>query len=201
MEKNSIGNIHSIEIKGNPVVKSENSIFAESFYFNGLYDENLYKKFIKNTEKLIRNSIEYKNYIELLRTNLTALNLDNILSNITTDDAELEFHHYPFSLYEIVDIVTTARYIKDQKVTSFAIAKEVMELHYKNQIGLVPLSITNHELAHNGNLFISTKQVFGNYSVFISNFTNIIPTILKDRVKKIEELTEKDIPSDLGGLL
>lgn len=201
MDEKSIGNIHPIIIRGNPIIKSENSPFAESFYFDALYDENLYKRFIKNTEKLIRTSTEYNQYIELLRTNQLALNLDNILSNITNDDAKLEFHHYPFSLYDIVDIVTTSIFLEKQKVTTFAVAKKVMELHYKNYIGLVPLSITMHELAHTGDLFLSTKQIFGDYKSFMETFEAAVSSVIKEKIKKIEELSEMDLPSDAGGLL
>ena len=70
-----------------------------------------YKKFIGNIERLIRSSREYKKYIELLRTNLSALNLDNILSNITNADAELEFHHYPFTLYDVVDVMCSYKFL------------------------------------------------------------------------------------------
>ena len=52
---------------------------------------------------MIRTSLEYKTYIELLRTNILELNRDSIMSNITTADTSMEFHHYPFSLYEIVE--------------------------------------------------------------------------------------------------
>jgi hypothetical protein len=200
MEDNKLGNINFTEIQGNPVLKSDNSVFPESFYFSKFYEEKAYKKFISNIERLIRSSKEYKKYIELLRSNLSALNIDNILSNITNADAELEFHHYPLSLYEIVDIVCTSKFLNKEKFTSFSVAKEVMESHYINIIGLVPLTKTNHELAHNGDLFISKKQIFGDYSRFIDIYKNSVSADISNKISKMEELSDQNSPSDIRGI-
>jgi len=201
MEENKIGNIEFSEKNGNKIMKSENSPFAEGMYFTKFYEEKAYKKFITNIERLIRMSKEYKNYVEMLRTNLNALNVDNILSNITAADADLEFHHYPFTLYDIVDVVCINNFLDKKNFTSFSIAKEVMELHYKNLIGLVPLSKMNHELAHNGDLFLSSKQIFGEYTEFMKKYEKAVSAELKEKIKKMEEMSEKNLPSDVRGLL
>jgi hypothetical protein len=199
-EQNKLGNIEFTQQGNNPVVKSETSIFAESFYFKKVYDEQEFKKFILNTERLIRGSREYTGYVELLRTNLSQLNADNILSNITSADAELEFHHYPLSLYDIVEIVSVHSFLSGKDFNTFTLSKEIMESHYANTIGLVPLSKTNHELAHNGDLFISKKQIFGDYKKFIVKYKKGIAPDLIERIKKMEELSDKNIPSDLRRL-
>jgi hypothetical protein len=199
-EENKLGNIEYTDVNGNKVVKSETSAFAESFYFKKVYDEQEFKKFILNTERLIRGSREYFSYVELLRTNLSALNADNILSNVTNADAELEFHHYPLSLYDIVEAVSITSFLNGKDFNTFTLAKEVMDAHYKNTVGLVPLSKTNHELAHGGNLFISKKQVFGDYKKFISTYKKGLSPELIERIKKMEELSDKNIPSDLRRL-
>ena len=121
--KNSIGNIHPVEANGSFGIKSENSPFAESFYFEDFYDDKIVKKFIKNVEKLIRTSKEYKNYIENLRTNVLALNHDSILGNITTADVDLEFHHYPFTLYETVEVVMLDHFVNKKLFTSLKAKK------------------------------------------------------------------------------
>ncbi len=200
MEDNKIGNIVATQIEGNPVIKSENTVFAESFYFSKFYDDKEYKKFINSVEKLIRASKEYKTYVELLRTNLQGLNFDNILSNITNLDADMEFHHYPVTLYEIVDVVMTDKLLQKKQFTSFTVAKEVMELHYKNAIGLVPLTKMNHELAHSGDIFISKKQIFGDYREFLKRYERAVSASLNEKIKEMEELSEKNAPSDIQGL-
>jgi hypothetical protein len=200
MEDNKLGNINFTEVKGNPVIKSDESIFPESFYFSKFYEEKAYSKFIKNIERMIRSSKEYKKYIELLRSNVSALNFDNILSNITNADTELEFHHYPFTLYEVVDLVCVDKFIKKEKFTTFSITKEVMQMHYNNMVGLVPLTKTNHELAHNGDLFFSKKQVFGDYEQLVKRYDETLSVEIKEKLKRIDELTEQNSPSDVGGL-
>jgi hypothetical protein len=201
MEENKLGNINFTEINGNKVIKSENSPFAEGFHFSKFYDEKAYKKFITNVERLIRMSTEYKSYVELLHTNLNALNIDNILSNITLADAEIEFHHYPVTLFEVVDIIAINNFLNKKDFTSFSIAKEVMELHYKNLIGLVPLTKTNHDLAHSGNLFLSDKQVFGDYRLFVKKYDKAVSNELKEKIKQMEDFSAKNTPSDIKGLL
>jgi hypothetical protein len=200
MEDNKIGNIEAKQVDGNLVIKSENTAFAESFYFNKFYDDKEYKKFVQSTEKLIRMSKEYKTYVELLRTNLQGLNFDNILSNITNLDAEMEFHHYPVTLYEVVDIIMTDKLLSKKQFTSFTIAKEVMDLHYKNLIGLVPLTKMNHELAHSGDIFISKKQIFGRYNEFLKIYSKSVSASLNEKIKEMEELSDKNAPSDIQGL-
>jgi hypothetical protein len=201
MEENKLGNIEFIEVNGNKVIKSENSPFAEGLYFNKFYDEKAYKKFITTTERQVRMSNEYKNYVELLHTNLNALNIDNILSNITSADADIEFHHYPLTLFEIIDVIAIDKFLKKEQFTSFSVAKEAMQLHYKNLIGLVPLTKTNHDLAHSGNLFLSKKQVFGDYTSFVKKYDKAVSLELKEKIKQMEDFSDKNLPSDVKGLL
>lgn len=199
-EKNKIGNINFIDSEGKPIIQSDDSPFPESFYFDKFYEEREYKKFIKNIEKLIRTSNEYKNYVEQLHSTIAALNIDNILSYITDADADIEFHHYPFTLYDIVDAVVLQKFFNQENFTSFSVAKEVMGLHYKNFIGLVPLTKTTHELAHAGELFLSSKQIFGDYKEFMERYPEGVNKETKEKIEEMEKLTEQDYPSDAGGL-
>lgn len=198
---NSIGNISSVETNGQLGIQADTTPFAECFYFQDFYDEAAVKRFTKNTEKLIRSSHEYNTYIELLRTNCNALNHDNILHNITTGDVDLEFHHYPFTLFDLVTIVMNKHVINGEKFTSFSLAKEIMCLHYKHLIGLVPLTKTRHELAHDGKLFLSEQQIFGNYKEFIKEYQDGLTPELMKKVQEMERLSKAGTPSDIGGRL
>ena len=196
MEDKVIGNINSIQNGSDIGIKSENSPFAESFYFVDIYDDKAVKKFIKSVERLVRQSREYKTYIELLRTNNSELNHDSILGNITTADVDLEFHHYPLSLYDIIYVIVLNSVVNNIKFTSFSIAKEVMENHYSHYIGLVPMTKTTHEIAHKGDIFIRSDQVFGNYRNFISKYSSGMTQELLNKVLSMEKLTEDGVPSD-----
>lgn len=195
-----IGNIETVEIANDFGIKANDSPFAVSFYFDDYYNEKSVKQFIKTVEKLIRTSKEYKMYIELLRTNVFALNHDSIMTNITTADVDLEFHHTPLTLYDIVEIVILKHITNDEKFTSFSIAKEVMDLHYKHKVGLVPLTKTTHELAHSGNLFISESQIFGQYKMFLEEYKDGVSADLIQKVRELENLSAANTPSDFRGL-
>lgn len=195
-----IGNIDTIVKDNNIILKSKNSIFYSAFYFDNVYDETSIKNFIKSTERLIRHSEEYNTYLGLMKTNYSVLNYDNILSNISNMDADIEFHHYPFTLYEIVEIVMNYHFINNDKFTSFSIAKEVMNLHFEQKIGFVPLTTTNHQLAHNGSLFISLKQVFGQWESFIEKYKTGISDVQLKYIEKLKSLTNAKFASDFKGI-
>ena len=199
--ENVIGNINSItDNGGNIIVKGSNSIYCESFYFQDYLDDKIVHKFIKNTEAIIRQSKEYNDYLSLLKTNYNILGFDNVLSHIGSSDASIEIHHYPLTLFDIVDVLMTHHIAKKEKFTSFSLAKEVMNLHFKHEIGFVPLSKTNHELAHADGLFISFKQVFGDWKKFCKDYDDGMSEDLKEKINKLEELSNVGMASDFKGL-
>ena len=197
-----MGQIGNININNdNMTMRSSKSIFCESFYFIDVYDENNVKKFIKSTERLIRKSREYNNYIMQLRTNVNALNYDSIMSNIALADTDLELHHYPLTLYDIVETVMNYHIIKQDKITSFSIAKEVMDCHFQNIIGLVSLCETNHELAHLSSIFINKKQIFGNYEEFLKRYETGLTVDCKEKIKKLNVYSDNNTAIDFKGIL
>lgn len=128
-----------------------------------------YIRLIKDIERIARGSPELRRYIKYLGTELN-LNSCKIMDGIDTDTASIEIHHYPFTLYDLVDIVITKRNRANQGFSTIDIAREVVELHYRNLVGLVPLTKTAHQLAHSGELFIDLRHVFGNYKEFITQY-------------------------------
>ena len=74
------------------------------------------------------------------------------VSNIDSNDIKIEIHHEPISLYDICIIVYNKRNFFHENLSE--LLKEVMLLHYKLLIGLIPLAETVHELVHNKYLFI-----------------------------------------------
>ena len=198
---NIIGNINSYtDQKGNILLKSNNGIFCSSFYFQDYYDDRQIVKFVKSTEAIIRQSKEYNDYLALIKTNYNILNFDNVQSHINESDADIEIHHYPFTLFEIVDIVMTKHIAKKDKFTSFSLAKEIMNLHFAHKVGFVPLSKTNHELAHDNGLFLSTKQVFGNWKEFYEEYKEYISEEIKEKIRHIESLSDSGMASDFRGI-
>ena len=193
----NIGNLEFDNLK----IKSNKSIYCESFYFVDVFDETNLKKFIKSVERTVRSSKEYKRYIENLRTNVHALNYDTIMSNISNTDTALEFHHYPLSLYEISEILILDHLANKDNITSFSIAKEIMEYHFKNKIGLVSLTKTNHELAHDGALFLHKNQIFGKYEEFINEHPNGISMEIRNKIDRLNKMSDANVATDFKGLL
>ena len=158
-----------------------------------LMDEKEYKKFIKDIKGVIRKSFEYRQYINYLRDNM---DMDRCaflykVSNNEGFDIKIEIHHYPFSLEDIVEIVCRKRQFYQEDMSVFMVAKEVMSLHYKMMVGLIPLSETVHELNHNHRLFIPIDRVMGRYRLFVETYKQFITPEQLETLSRIEEYTMK----------
>lgn len=129
--------------------------------------ENDYVKFIKSIEKLVRSSIEYRDYISMtkdtLDMNRCALykNLDRSILPIS-----IEIHHSPFTLFEITAVASNAYFNHYGYYNPRAIANAVLKLHYKGYVGLIPLSKTVHKLVHRGDIFLPVNVPFGDWELF-----------------------------------
>ena len=104
--------------------------------------------FIIRSKYLIRGSYEYKKLIKFLKK-YRGMYCCGIHNNLTTwDGFPIEVHHTPFTLEDIVYIVLTKRYKREESICMSDIADEVMALHYMGLVGLYPLCSTCHEYAH-----------------------------------------------------
>jgi len=158
--------------------------------------EDLDEKTISYIEREIRTSYEYKKYLNYLKTELD-LTKCSLLPNIDCSDgaASLEFHHYPINLFEITEIVGTQMIEtlgEHDKISCFDIAERVMEEHYKGNVGLVPLTKTLHEMAHNRSIIVPITKVNGNYKAFLKKYDSYIPTEIKDRITDAETTSISD---------
>lgn len=167
---------------------------ATFYNFDWQNNEKERVKFVKYIEKIIRRSNEYKKYIGFLKRELD-LTKCSIFDSIDINELKgvsLEFHHYPFTLFDLVDICLQDKLDKNKMLISpFQIANEVMELHYSNKVGLVPLVVTVHELVHDGQIFLKSDFINGNYKKFIEKYNSSISEELKEKVNMIESQTKK----------
>lgn len=159
-----------------------------------LDDEKDYNKYIKDIEKEVRQSFEYRQFINYLRENMNMNRCAFIkgVSNEETYSIKIEIHHYPFTLRDICEIVYNKRVYYRESVDLEMVTKEVIELHYKLMVGLIPLSETVHQLAHNGRLFIPVDKVFGRYNLFVEYYHNFIDDNMMETLEKIEKYTENN---------
>jgi len=165
------------------------------FYFSEFDNEKALMKYIKTVERLVRGSFEYKNYISYLKEEQNLTNC-KFLNKIDIDEIKgvpIEFHHYPFNLYEIVETILKKQTdFYTHPTNTFELCNEVMRIHYENLVGLVPLSETVHELAHSGEIFINLNMVFGNVKHFMELYDSFISDGLKDSLKVLSDLSDKN---------
>lgn len=156
-------------------------------------------KLIKTIERIVRSSQEYKQYIAFLRkeVDMTMCSFFNNISNKESKKVSIEIHHEPFTLFDIAQIVLEKWIAEGKKINPILIAEEVMKLHYQNKVGLIPLSITVHELVHSGKLFIPLQNVYGDFISFLEEYEPYISNDLKDilqiKLKMSKELENLDM--------
>lgn len=185
INRNSIGNIESsLNQKDPELIIDNNDLFTTKFYFNDFYDTRKFNSFIKNCEQTFRKSEQYTTYLYNLKQE-KGLHYCAVRGNITDEDASIEFHHYPFTLYDVFYILMTKHIILEEKFTSFSLIREVLELHSKNLIGLVPLSITEHHLVHDGVRVIPLTSVYGNVGEFVNEFSEYMDDEMIEKYNEI----------------
>ena len=128
---------------------------------SGAMSDQEWSSFTLGVEKLVRRSAEYRQYIDWL-SGEKDLSRCAILGNVGWTEATVELHHYPFTLHRIC-AVEASRMAEGGGTDTFSIADEVLRLHYANEVGLVPLCSTMHELSHRHKVFVDLRQVFGRY--------------------------------------
>jgi len=152
-------------------------------------DEKELKKYFKAIERMVRQSFEYKEFISYIKTNFDMDQCAFIKSDKGTE-FKVEQHHYPFTLYDIVEIVYRKRSYYGELLDVEMVAKEVTMLHYKLIIGLIPLSKTAHQLHHDGKLFIPVDKVLGRYNVFVDLYKPFMTNDQLDTLSRIESYSE-----------
>lgn len=171
-------------------------------YFVDISTPKSKNKFIKRIERLVRGSNEYRDYISFLKEECD-LSRCAFLSNVNTKENKhfkIEFHHEPFTLYDICEIVVSKFINSGERVNSLLIADEVMDLHYENLVGLIPLNVTFHKLYHDSDkLVIPLNCVYGNYVEMLNKYEDLIDSDLYDRLLeklKIKIDQTKNITND-----
>lgn len=181
----------------NTEVKSDEDkmeLYSDSYPFNlplrikRFENESDYNKFIKNCELLIRRSLEYKDWrnyiIEVLGINTCMITDERI------DEVSVEVHHHLPSMFTLVKGITNKKLAKDKEFSTFDIATEAIELHFKNKVGYVTLVKTLHEKFHNGFLDIPKEYIKGDYNYFLKNYSEFLDSEELDNINSRLIITE-----------
>ena len=147
-----------------------NNYGTKDFYDALLSDEKNKIRMVRDIERIVRISFEGKNYRTYLSENIR-IDRCTILSNIPTDKLKrVELHHHPLTLFEISKIVLEDALNWNYRLSPLLVAEKIIEHHYRNEIGLVPLAKTVHDLVHDGQIQIHPASIFGDWKKFIRRY-------------------------------
>jgi hypothetical protein len=149
-------------------LKSSNSPFILKLRVDTIYSEKDFDKFIKCVEKLVRFSYEYKEWVSYIIENL-GYNFCAITEEVM-GECEVVMHHHPINLYTICKAVISEFLSKNQSFCTFDVATKVIELHFQNKVGYVPLLSNLHEKYHNGFLNVPIELVHGDYKYILTAY-------------------------------
>ncbi len=154
-------------------------------------DEKHYTKFIKNVERVVRASLEYKMWLKFLRENLGMTKC--VFTGETLEETDdIEIHHHPFTLYDICKIVVDTYLKQGKPFCTFTIAMEVIQLHFQLNVGFVPIAGTLHKKFHNGYLEIPREYIYGNPKYLIDNYY-----VTESLIEKYEKYMSVTLDADI----
>lgn len=184
-EFEKVGDI--IKSEENDVLSNALSGYTLSLRRIDFTNEKEFIKFIKNVERLVRISNEYRLWTSYLRDAYSAVKCQ--VTDESVDDVTIEIHHHPFSLYLIIKGILCRRMIKNEPFCSFDIAAEAILLHFRMKVGYVVLVSSLHEKFHNGAFDIPMEIVRGDYQYLVDN---ILPYLDEHDVELVRKYLSVD---------
>lgn len=127
-----------------------------------LADIDRYKAFIDNCIHRFRKSRTYKSY----KAYLMSMGLDRcqINGNIQDGMADIEMHHNFLTIYDITILISQHLLNTVGRCTTFDVIQLLAQEHKNNNIPIVMLSETAHQLYHsNPDLYIPISMTFGKW--------------------------------------
>ena len=127
-----------------------------------LSDMDRYKAFIDNCTHRFRKSRTYKSY----KSYLMSMGLDRcqVIGNIQDGMANIEMHHNFLTIYDITILISQHILNTVGRCTTFDIVALLMQEHRNNNIPIVMLSETVHQLYHdNPDFYIPISMTFGKW--------------------------------------
>lgn len=161
MEYNPLPGIETVYNGCNPCIASPSSPYMIGFYQTkeSLMDTDVYRAFLKNVEKRVRQSITYKNYKGYLYEN--GIDHCQVHGNINSEMEDLEMHHAMITLFDIALMISEYFLNTTGYVSSFDVAQIIKDEHRQNNIALVMLSKTPHQVYHaNTGIFVLHPDMF-----------------------------------------
>ena len=201
-EYNEIPDIRiSYDDQFNPTLRSPNTPFEQPFYHTRdmFMDVDNYKYFIENCISRFRHSKTYKNYKKYLYD----IGLDHcqILGNISKEDATVEMHHNFLNIFDITLMITEHYVNTTGYVSTFDVVQSLKHEHKQNNIPIVMLSKTPHQLYHNsdGDIVLPARMCFGYWYNLLKKYNRGITIDIATKVIKFLQISmefEKNYSED-----
>ena len=134
----------------------------------GFDQDKEFIKFVRNVERLVRSSGEYKEWTDYVKDVLGYCNC--AVTDEKSSEVTIEIHHHPITLFLIVKSIMITKINKEIEFCTFDIAQEAIELHFTNRLGYIPLVRTLHEKYHGGFLRIPMELVHGDWMYVFNNY-------------------------------
>ena len=135
-----------------------------------LADLDTYKAFIDNCIHRFRKSRAYKGY----KAYLMSLGMDRcqINGNIQDGMADIEMHHNFLTIYDITILISQHILNTVGRCTTFDIVALLIQEHRQNNIPIVMLTETAHQLYHNNpDLYIPLSMTFGQWWNLLTKYS------------------------------
>jgi hypothetical protein len=159
-------------------------------------EETSLLEMIPYIEKEVRKSKEYITWVMWLRKH-HSLNTCDYFEDINALEAgiSLEMHHVPtlFDVCYIIGMKMIDELPDGNYLTTFQIADQVIREHIDDNIGVIPLTTTVHEMHHAGLHKITPDKIHGNYKAFFTKYYKYIPEDVKMRIEANYGKTIEDI--------
>lgn len=202
-EYNEIPDIHiCYDDQHNPTLRSPNTPFELPFRHtrDTFMDVDEYKYFIENCISRFRHSKTYKNYKKYLYD----IGLDHcqILGNISKEEATVEMHHNFLNIFDITLMITEHFINTKGSVSTFQVVQALKDEHKQNNIPIVMLSKTPHQLYHNsnGDLVLPARMCFGYWYNLLKKYNRGITIDIATKVIKFlkisMEFENNHVPED-----
>lgn len=184
-----------IEVEDDPTVAI--SLYKDKEYFD---DIKVYHNFIKTCENKVRTSPDYRIYIGYIK-GVIGIDFCQISSKIHDCDATIEMHHGPiFTLFDIVSVILNNRIRTGKKINTPRIVDAVLQEHFDLHVQTVMMAKTNHEAAHNRDLFLHVNQGFGDINKFIELYIDDLDDIHKYKIWHYINMCKSNPSFDRGYL-
>ena len=155
----------------NPTISSPFSPFVIQFYqtpdsLNNIED---YRTFLKNVESAFRTSREYK----AIKARLIESGMTNcqVHGNLNSEMVDIEMHHNMLTLFDLAMIITEHLIRTVGKVSTFDVVRLLIDAHNNNEVLLIMLSKTPHQVYHNNpEFFLPFEMCIGEPWKFLEKY-------------------------------